>query len=267
MSIPGTHNTCTLSLVPWVSTQNMTVLAQLNAGIRYLDLRCRLVDATLMMYHSLYSLDLTFNNVMNDIYALLRSHSGEGLIVQLSNEYTDDPEFSLFAETAAAGIRTNDNLWNVGVSIPMFADIRGKIQLIRRYNADKAEHQIGIEGFPFHTKFLIYHLLLTTQSMGVYIPRKQCEDRRCQTKPTYHPPPPNPVIIHLLRARWDALETDGANCVVLVGRLKRDPSDYWRIAFDGGPLAEACCGIVSPEARLLESFMKEASRTGTIPNI
>ncbi|KAJ4473621.1 PLC-like phosphodiesterase [Lentinula aciculospora] len=145
MSIPGTHDSCSSSLVPWVSTQNMTVLAQLNAGIRYLDLRCRLVNATLMMYHGPYSLDMTFGNVMNDIYTWLRSHSGEGLIVQLSNEYTDDPEYTLFAETAATVIHLNDNLWNIGVSIPMFADILGKIQLIRRYNADKAEYQIGID--------------------------------------------------------------------------------------------------------------------------
>ncbi|GAW08138.1 PLC-like phosphodiesterase [Lentinula edodes] len=126
ITIPGTHDTCAISAVPWVATQNMTVIAQLNAGIRYFDLRCRLVDGFLMMYHGDYALDMYLEHVLDDIYSWLRSHPAEGLIIQLSNEILHETDFAAFSLAATTLIvhGPNKDLWNTGV--------------------DQAKQQIGI---------------------------------------------------------------------------------------------------------------------------
>lgn len=52
ITIPGTHDTCARSNIPFVRTQYLSVTQQLEAGIRFLDLRCRLLaDGDLYMYH------------------------------------------------------------------------------------------------------------------------------------------------------------------------------------------------------------------------
>ncbi|KAF8826056.1 hypothetical protein HHX47_DHR6000760 [Lentinula edodes] len=174
ITIPGTHDTCAISAVPWVATQSMSVIAQLNAGIRYFDLRCKLVDRSLMMYHGPYALDMYLQHVLDDIYSWLRSHPAEGLIIQLSDEIKDNPDFASFslAATTLIGQDLNKDLWNTGTTVPFLSGIKGKIQLIRRYRADAASQQIGINATSWADNHDSPRFIIPTQDGNLVIQDK-----------------------------------------------------------------------------------------------
>lgn len=72
ITIPGTHDTCARSNVPFVRTQYLSVAKQMEAGLRFLDLRCRVhPDGQLYMYHGGIPINfpkyLKFDDVMEEV--------------------------------------------------------------------------------------------------------------------------------------------------------------------------------------------------------
>jgi 1-phosphatidylinositol phosphodiesterase len=41
ITVPGTHDSCAMSNIPFVRTQYLSIAKQMEAGLRFLDLRCR----------------------------------------------------------------------------------------------------------------------------------------------------------------------------------------------------------------------------------
>lgn len=72
ITLPGTHDTCARSNVPFVRTQYLSVAKQMEAGLRFLDLRCRVHDdGQLYMYHGGIPINfptyLKFDDVMQEV--------------------------------------------------------------------------------------------------------------------------------------------------------------------------------------------------------
>src|SRR5690606_14158510 len=53
LSIPGTHDTCAFYGGPLIACQRMPLKQQLEAGIRFLDIRCKNGDDKLYIYHGI----------------------------------------------------------------------------------------------------------------------------------------------------------------------------------------------------------------------
>ena len=95
LSIPGTHDSgAYLTGGVAVETQQMDIGAQLDAGIRYLDLRIGKTPACpLHMFHgATCQLGLKWEDVVDDIVAFLAAHPGETVIARVRKEY-GDPSF------------------------------------------------------------------------------------------------------------------------------------------------------------------------------
>ncbi len=85
MSIPGSHDSGALHSIGDLSgkCQDLAIADQLNAGVRFFDIRLQLRDDELKVVHGIVDQKLDFSNVLNDFKVFLNNHPSEGLIVSI----------------------------------------------------------------------------------------------------------------------------------------------------------------------------------------
>ena len=77
LTIPGTHDSCTFNASAISKCQNLKLDAQLNAGIRCIDIRCREFNNTFELHHGVEYLGMNFDYVLTTCLSFLKSHAGE----------------------------------------------------------------------------------------------------------------------------------------------------------------------------------------------
>jgi 1-phosphatidylinositol phosphodiesterase len=141
LSIPGTHDSGALH-EEWyeigVQCQSLTIPEQLNAGVRYLDIRCRHLNNAFVIHHGAYYQYQNFNDVLESVTSFLRANPSETVVMSVKPEYDAEGNTRTFAETFKA-YQTEwetryPGLWHGGATVPKLIDVRGKIVLIRRFN-------------------------------------------------------------------------------------------------------------------------------------
>ncbi|GAB7340440.1 hypothetical protein MBLNU457_6871t1 [Dothideomycetes sp. NU457] len=134
-SIPGTHDSAAHgSIWPFVSTQNLDIHQQLHAGIRYFDLRCGLRNNELQMVHGTALLGQTLLSVLETMYAFLASHPSEGLMVQIKQDRRPESSDTTFVPALWSLLDSQPQYWRTFPTTPTMAELRGKIQLFRRFD-------------------------------------------------------------------------------------------------------------------------------------
>lgn len=139
ISIPGTHDSCARKgasgqesgIDEFVATQNSdcTIAKQLEDGIRYLDIRCCVIDGVFTVHHGKFYLNINFGDVLNQCVDFLNTYSSETIImrIQQENSSASDEEFLNIFNTHYAGYHGNMYL---GTSIPEIGSVRGKIVIL-----------------------------------------------------------------------------------------------------------------------------------------
>ncbi|KAF2857448.1 PLC-like phosphodiesterase [Piedraia hortae CBS 480.64] len=140
LTIPGTHDSTTyLSSIPYVKTQTLSIPSQLNLGVRFFDLRCRLNNNGIpILVHGRASLGITLAEVLQDVYTWLEHNPTEGVIVMIKHELDEaslpDKEGSKqFALAISTLVHARKEAWVLGRSTPRLGHLRGKVQLFRRF--------------------------------------------------------------------------------------------------------------------------------------
>lgn len=143
LSIPGTHDSgarITDSIATtWAKCQNLTITAQLNAGVRYLDMRLAYDTAckgNIRVVHG--SIDcwngnggkLTLYEVINECYAFLAANPTETVIMSVKQDAGDNA--SALANAIWALINENRSKWYVGSATPRMQNVRSQIVLASR---------------------------------------------------------------------------------------------------------------------------------------
>jgi 1-phosphatidylinositol phosphodiesterase len=144
LSIPGTHNSCARILVPWVACQSATLTQQLHLGIRYFDFRLGITFGSLRLYHGKTPLQITLKDALGEMYAFLGQEKGECLILQVKHE-GGDGDYARFEELFRREVAGNERMWATGSQIPRLGDVRGKIQLMRRFRVAESGGVFGID--------------------------------------------------------------------------------------------------------------------------
>ncbi|RFU34620.1 hypothetical protein B7463_g1707, partial [Scytalidium lignicola] len=163
MTIPGTHDTCAQSHIPFVRTQYLSVAQQLDAGIRFLDLRCRVHDdGELYMYHGGIPINLpTFLKlefVMNEVFTFMTKDNRpptETVLISINNDDSsgDDPP-AVFYNAVKEHIEKTPRYegggerWSTSRTTVTLGEARGKAVLLRRYQTDpdlEPSARIGID--------------------------------------------------------------------------------------------------------------------------
>jgi 1-phosphatidylinositol phosphodiesterase len=136
ISIPGTHDSgATIEPVAGTAKcQNLSIADQLNAGVRYLDIRCRHIDNAFAIHHGAIYQNLNFNDVLNASINFLNSHPTETIIMSVKEEHTPSNNTRSFEQTFDSYVQQNPGKWDLGNNIPTLGSIRGKIKLLRRFS-------------------------------------------------------------------------------------------------------------------------------------
>jgi len=134
LSIPGTHDSCALHepLPGTAQCQKLSIAEQLNAGVRFLDIRCCNTGETFTIYHGIYSEGMTFNQVVAAVTAFLKAHPTESVIMSVKEENSNTG--SAFNTVFQSYVKRNPGIWYLGTTVPILGEVRGKIVLFRRCN-------------------------------------------------------------------------------------------------------------------------------------
>ncbi|KAK3716023.1 hypothetical protein LTR37_006753 [Vermiconidia calcicola] len=134
LTIPGTHDSAAYTHNwPFVATQHLKIVGQLNAGIRYFDLRCGLRADVVEMVHGPTYLGLTLEKVLHHMYTWLSRHPTETLIVQIKEDRRSERSSVHFMKAISDVVTMNSDRWRTANTIPTLGDLRGRIQLFRRF--------------------------------------------------------------------------------------------------------------------------------------
>ncbi len=137
LSIPGSHESCA-RVEPVSGTakcQNLALADQLNGGIRFLDIRCRLIGNAFAIHHGSIYQNMNFDDVINACTAFLSSNPTETIVMSVKEEYNEASSTLTFEQTFDTYTAKNPSLWVLGAGIPNLGDVRGKIVLFRRFSA------------------------------------------------------------------------------------------------------------------------------------
>ncbi|WP_237481364.1 phosphatidylinositol-specific phospholipase C [Lichenibacterium dinghuense] len=160
MSIPGTHDSGAYNITAfpsnWIKTQTLNLKQQLEAGIRFLDIRLGWDSAAKIMkvYHgegrkaTYCNLDFYAagrdNTVLGICANFLRDHPGETILMSLKEELSS----SDFDSNVRSIITNTTSLWYRKESFPTLGEAKGFIILIRRWNWPQHYDNFGIDMSP-----------------------------------------------------------------------------------------------------------------------
>lgn len=157
LSIPGSHDSGARH-EPWGGTaicQTLDIASQLTAGVRFLDIRCRHLRNQFKIYHGIIDQKLSFDEVQSNCLAFLQTHPGECILMSIREEGDPAGDTRSFEDTFDAVIAGSRDKWHLKESIPTLAEARGKIVLIRRFDAQKTPEGIPATDWKWNTTFSI----------------------------------------------------------------------------------------------------------------
>lgn len=150
ISIPGTHDSGARIDAPVVSgtakTQDLSIAEQLNAGVRFLDIRCRHIDNAFTIHHGAIYQNMNFDDVLNACYTFLQNNPSETIIMSVKEEYDASNTTRTFEQTFDSYVQKNPSKWDLGANISTLGAIRGKIKLLRRFSSGTTK---GINASPW----------------------------------------------------------------------------------------------------------------------
>ncbi|MEV7301285.1 phosphatidylinositol-specific phospholipase C [Streptomyces clavifer] len=92
LTIPGTHNSGARHGGLWTACQNTTVTEQLNSGVRFLDIRCRISGDAYAIHHGAYYQHLNFDDVLGVCRDFLAQRPSETVLMRVKQEYSQESD-------------------------------------------------------------------------------------------------------------------------------------------------------------------------------
>ncbi len=114
LSIPGTHDTCSVDgLLGFGKTQNLDLEDQLNAGIRFLDIRLSHYRDNLFVHHDVVHMGKSYADVLDICSSFLSQHPSEAILMSVKNEGRFDSNLGRFAPSELFGKKGDRANWAV----------------------------------------------------------------------------------------------------------------------------------------------------------
>lgn len=155
ISIPGTHD-AGARFEPLAGTskcQDLTITRQLEAGVRFLDIRCRHQNDLFNIYHGVVDQGATYASVLTEVFDFLTANPRETVIMSVKEEGASSGATRSFEETFDSYVSRNPGKWWLGEGIPTLEAVRGKIVLFRRFGSEVTPKGIDASKFPDNTTF------------------------------------------------------------------------------------------------------------------
>lgn len=103
LSVPGTHNSCCVHGMLGVGkTQELDLPDQLNAGIRFLDIRFMHYQDNLCVHHDVVCTEKSYVDILTICFNFLREHPSETILMSVDDESRFDDALGKFAPSHIA---------------------------------------------------------------------------------------------------------------------------------------------------------------------
>ncbi|KAL7925698.1 PLC-like phosphodiesterase [Trichoderma austrokoningii] len=159
LSIPGTHDTMTYGIASQqLQCQNWNLTVQLRSGLRYLDIRARLRDDELHIYHADGYTGFSYEQVLLDVFAFLDEHPSETILMRLKEEGSPiGAHNSISFEAAfhyhhylspltAPGSAKHLHRYDFAAPMPTLGALRSKILILQNFDARDGPYGLQWEG-------------------------------------------------------------------------------------------------------------------------
>ncbi|KAH6890607.1 PLC-like phosphodiesterase [Thelonectria olida] len=159
LSIPGTHDTMTYDIgSERLQCQNWNLSMQLDAGLRYFDIRARLQDNELQIYHANGYTGFSFTNVLLAMFEFLDANPSEAIIMRLKQEgppiggkntITFEDAFNKYRQKdplTSSGAVDHLYLYNRTSPLPTLGDLRSRIFLLQQFPEEHGPYGLEWEG-------------------------------------------------------------------------------------------------------------------------
>lgn len=104
LSIPGTHDSgCIGGPLGVAQTQNLDLVHQLDAGIRFLDIRLAQYQDDLVVHHDVVCMGKTYTEVLDICAGFLKEHPSETILMSVKDEDRVDSGLGRFAPSEILG--------------------------------------------------------------------------------------------------------------------------------------------------------------------
>ncbi|GMK59048.1 hypothetical protein CspeluHIS016_0700630 [Cutaneotrichosporon spelunceum] len=127
--IPGTHESASLNGGFISECQTVDIKQQLEDGIRFFDIRLKLVDGELKTYHGIQPQYSTLQQQVTWIEDFLRAHPREVVVASIKQENADEEHFPGRVEETL----TQSGLWRFDEPLPTLGQCRGRAQFFSRF--------------------------------------------------------------------------------------------------------------------------------------
>lgn len=157
LSIPGTHDSGarTEPVSGTAKCQNLSIREQLDAGTRFLDIRCRHIDNAFAIHHGSIYQNLNFTDVLTACYSFLAANPTETVVMCVKEEYDPANNTRTFEQTFDSYTQLQPSKWYLGDAVPNLGSVRGKIVLLRRFGASATPKGIEATNWSDNTTFSI----------------------------------------------------------------------------------------------------------------
>ncbi|WP_434300497.1 phosphatidylinositol-specific phospholipase C domain-containing protein [Corallococcus exiguus] len=137
LSLPGTHDSMAFTSTggALTQTQSLSLRAQLDAGLRALDIRCRHIGDRFAIHHGVVYLNANFDDVLTTTTQFLRDHPGETILMRVKEEHTPDGNSRSFQQTFEwyrSQPAYSPYVWR-GTHVPTLGEVRGKIVILDNF--------------------------------------------------------------------------------------------------------------------------------------
>jgi 1-phosphatidylinositol phosphodiesterase len=113
LSIPGTHDSgCIEGPIGIAKTQNVDISEQLNAGIRFLDIRLAHYQDNLFVHHDVIYMGKSYKDVLRICADFLAQHPTETILMSVREEDRADSSLGDFAPSEVLGRLTREESEN-----------------------------------------------------------------------------------------------------------------------------------------------------------
>lgn len=137
LMLPGTHETMALYGWPISQCQSMTLVSQLNSGIRVIDIRLAINSNRLISFHGIVSQYTPFSDVLRQLHAFLTAPStcSETIIVSIKQEDDDTRRFPQLVREEIMKSPGGLDMWYLEDRIPNLGEVRGKAVMFSRFGS------------------------------------------------------------------------------------------------------------------------------------
>ncbi|GAB1605696.1 hypothetical protein Ahia01_000851900 [Argonauta hians] len=136
LTVPGTHNTMAHYGGDIAECQHWLLYSQLQAGIRFLDIRCRHYRNGLPIHHGIKYQHTDFPMVLREVVRFLKDYPTEAIIMRIKKEFQSADNTRSFDETFYASTQQymrDGWIWTRTSCVPILGDVRGKIVILQDF--------------------------------------------------------------------------------------------------------------------------------------